>query len=52
MIRSSKTQASAKKLPSDQSEDGAIRVKFFWKISLLISVIVTVVGTIILNLIF
>ncbi len=33
-------------------EEGKVKVKFFWKESLIISIILSVLGTIILSLIF
>lgn len=45
-----KKQASSKQPPANTSEAGKVKVKFFWKTSLLISIILTVVGTIVLNL--
>ena len=37
---------------NNDSESGKVHVKVFWKTGLIISIILSVVGTIILNLVF
>lgn len=34
------------------ADEGKVKVKFFWKTSLIISIILTILGTIVLSLIF
>ena len=41
-----------KRLSITKGESGKVQVKFFWKTGLIISIVLSVLGTIILNLIF
>lgn len=46
------TTNNSQEADQDHSQAGKVKVKFFWKASLIISIILTVLGTIILNMIF